>query len=131
MRRAWLLAACLFAGSAGAQTCEQPPLGAARAESPRFVLHYKPEPAIVLNKHFGLRVLVCPKAPVAGPLQLRVDARMPAHQHGMNYKPTIAATAPGQYKADGLLFHMPGRWELMFEVEAAGRSDKLAARVDL
>ena len=64
-------------------------------------------------------------------MQLRVDARMPAHQHGMNYKPTVSSTGANRYKADGLMFHMPGRWELMFEVEAGGKTDKLAKTVDL
>ena len=124
-----LVVALLCAG-AQAQTCEGP-AGAQRVESPRFIVYYSPVPGIAVNKHFGLDVTACPKPGVSGPLQLRVDARMPAHQHGMNYKPTISSSAPGKYKAEGLMFHMPGRWELMFEVEAGGKTDKLAKTVDL
>jgi hypothetical protein len=125
--------ALLAAGHAAAQAapvCEGP-AGAQKVESPRFVLYYSPVPGIAVNKHFSLDITACPKGGVAGPVQLRVDARMPAHQHGMNYKPMVSSTGANRYKADGLMFHMPGRWELMFELEAGGRSDKLAKTVDL
>ena len=95
------------------------------------MLYYAPVPAIAVNKHFGLDITACPKTGAAGPVQLRVDARMPAHQHGMNYKPTVSANGANRYKAEGLMFHMPGRWELVFELQAGGRSDKLAGTVDL
>lgn len=127
-----LLACALLAAPAfaAAQACAGP-VGAQRVESQRFTLYYTTVPAISLNKHFGMDITVCPKAGVTGPVQLRVDARMPAHQHGMNYKPFVKSTAPTQFKAEGLLLHMPGHWELVFEVEAGGRSDKLVQGVDL
>jgi hypothetical protein len=50
---------------------------------------------------------------------------MPEHRHGMNYKPSIKPAAGGRYRADGLMFHMPGRWEIIFEVRAAGSTDRM------
>ena len=50
---------------------------------------------------------------------------MPEHRHGMNYKVSVKPEAGGRYRADGLLFHMPGRWELIFELRAAGQTDRL------
>ena len=50
---------------------------------------------------------------------------MPEHRHGMNYKASIKPAAGGRYRADGLMFHMPGRWEIIFEVRAAGRTDRV------
>jgi hypothetical protein len=47
---------------------------------------------------------------------VRVDARMPEHRHGMNYRPTITATGEGRYRAEGLMLHMAGKWELVFEL---------------
>ena len=44
----------------------------------------------------------------------------------MNYRPTLAAKGGGRYVAEGLMFHMPGRWELSFDVDAAGRRPRLA-----
>jgi hypothetical protein len=46
----------------------------------------------------------------------RIDATMPEHGHGMNYRPTVEALGDGRYRANGLLLHMPGRWQLSFTV---------------
>ena len=46
---------------------------------------------IVVSRHFALDVVVCPKPGAAAPRSLAVDATMPAHRHGMNYRPTITA----------------------------------------
>jgi hypothetical protein len=46
----------------------------------------------------------------------RVDATMPQHGHGMNYRPTVEARGDGRFRASGLLLHMPGRWQLSFAV---------------
>lgn len=50
---------------------------------------------------------------------------MPAHGHGMNYKAEIKALGRGRFQADGLLFHMPGRWEIVFDVRSGGASDQI------
>jgi len=55
-----------------------------------------------------------PDAP-RGDLELSVDAAMPEHGHGMNRVPRIE-TGDGHFRAEGLLFHMPGKWELYFDV---------------
>ena len=37
----------------------------------------------------------------------------------MNYRPVVTARPVGaSYRADGLMFHMPGRWDLTFDVVA-------------
>jgi hypothetical protein len=73
---------------------------------------------IPVGKHFSLNVQVCGSAPAL----TKVDADMPAHKHGMNYKPVITALAPagsGMYRIDGLMFHMPGQWRLTFDLAAS------------
>ena len=65
-------------------------------------------------------VAVCAKGGGAAPSTVRVDARMPAHRHGMNYRPTVAAAGDGRFAARGLMFHMPGDWELSFDVNPGG-----------
>jgi hypothetical protein len=62
------------------------------------------------GRHFALDVVVCARAGAALPVALRVDADMPAHRHGMNYRPTVRALGDGRYRADGLMLHMAGRW---------------------
>ncbi len=54
--------------------------------------------------------------------RLSIDARMPAHRHGMNYKPEIAPRGDGAYEARGFLFHMPGRWEITLSVTEAANT---------
>lgn len=135
-RRARLLA-CAAAGAvagaaalgAAAQDCNAP---GTRLESARHVVVYRTmPPKIAVGKHFGVDVLVCAKGQGAAPTGLRVDATMPEHRHGMNYRPTVMAKAPGRYVAEGLMFHMPGRWQLQFDVEAKGGTDRLATDIML
>jgi hypothetical protein len=76
---------------------------------------------ITVGRHVALEVQVCPPDAVL----LRVDAVMPEHRHGMNYRPSVKALGPGRWRVEGLLFHMPGRWELRLDVQSAGRTDRL------
>jgi hypothetical protein len=46
----------------------------------------------------------------------RIDATMPEHGHGMNYRPVVTSVGDGRFSAKGLLLHMPGRWQLSFSV---------------
>ena len=49
----------------------------------------------------------------------------------MNYRTTVKAAGPGRYLAEGFLFHMPGRWEFIFEVRAEGRMERATRSVVL
>lgn len=83
---------------------------------------------IPLNKAFELDVLVC-----GSDAQLsRVDADMPAHRHGMNYRTSLSTEADGRRsRARGLVFHMPGKWRLIFDVQQAGQRLRLTDTIDL
>jgi len=118
----WFLAAAVL--SFPAWPCSLPQEGT-RLESERFVLSYKAQ-AVEVAKHFAVDVTVCPKSGQPVPEALKVDAHMPEHRHGMNYAPTLQTLGPGRWRAEGLMFHMPGRWEFLFEVRAAGSTDRLA-----
>ena len=71
-----------------------------------------PDPLRV-DTHFALQIRACAPLPIAA---LAVDAQMPDHRHGMNYKPTVVKAGNDGWRADGLLFHMPGKWEITFVV---------------
>jgi len=49
----------------------------------------------------------------------------------MNYKPSVVALGAGRYRADGLMFHMGGRWEFVFEVRSGGATERLRHSVQL
>lgn len=82
---------------------------------------------IANGQHFALLLQVCP----ADARLLKVDAGMPEHRHGMNYRPSLKALGDGRWRADGLMFHMAGRWELVFDLEAGGRRERLVDSVVL
>ena len=90
---------------------------ARRIDAAQVQLAYRllPDP-VPVGQHFAIEIVLCPKGAAMLPAELRVDATMPEHKHGMNYQPSVKSLSPGQYRAEGLLFHMPGRWELVFEL---------------
>lgn len=115
MKAAWLLAALLAAPvlQAAAADCGTALDAAHRrqVDGANLRLAWAPQPAPLRSgRHFALDIVVCPaQAVLTG-----VDADMPAHRHGMNYRPSLKALGDGRYRAEGLLLHMPGRWRLSF-----------------
>lgn len=85
------------------------------------------KPPIVVGRHFTIQVRLCP----ADAVLARVDATMPAHRHGMNYRPTVKPLGDGRWHVEGLMFHMPGAWELRLDVQSAGHTVSLRETVPL
>ncbi len=105
---------------------------AQRIEGERYVLAWRAQPApIRLGEFFALEIAVCARDGASPPVALRVDAQMPEHRHGMNYRPSVARAGDGRFVVSGLLLHMPGRWEFDFELRAAERSETLRASVSI
>lgn len=111
--RLWVLVlAGGFFAAAGAGAACPPALQGMRVATGAHQLVFAAEPSpIPLGRPFVLQVETCGLAALA-----KVDADMPEHRHGMNYRPSITATGEGRYRVEGMLFHMPGRWRLMFEL---------------
>ena len=117
-------------GDDSAETCELG--GGRRIESERYSLAYRTKPEkIVVSQHFQVELVVCAKGSNAAPEAVRVDGFMPEHNHGMNYKATVKSLGSGRYEATGLMFHMPGRWDFIFEVRGGGKTDRMTATVVL
>ena len=83
---------------------------------------------IPLNEPFSLRLRVEPSPPE---LRVDVDARMPEHFHGMNRIPRVTRAPDGSFFAEGLLFHMPGLWELHIDLHQGPRSERAQLDVTL
>lgn len=82
-------------------------------------------PAILLGEPFGVDLAACDMG--GRRLEIvRIDAQMPEHRHGMNYEPSLRTLADGRSRADGLLFHMPGRWQFSFEIRDGARTRQLS-----
>ena len=86
--------------------------------------------AIDLNKHFSLDVTI-EASDGADSLQVKVDADMPAHQHGMNTQPELSEKGDSTYQVDGMLFHMSGEWVIMVDVTRAGRTERASFPVQV
>ena len=70
---------------------------------------------------FALELQICRDGAPLSPGRLRVDADMPAHGHGMNYRARVRERGAGRYTVDGLLFHMPGDWRVRIDVTLGER----------
>ena len=125
MRRAVLFG--FLATVTGAQACDLPGGEAQEIRSAHYIVLYRTQPApLKVGRHFSVEFAVCP-----APESARVDAGMPEHKHGMNYRPTVTAAGEGRYRADGLMLHMAGKWELVFELRAKDSVERLAQVIRL
>jgi hypothetical protein len=115
----------LFCGVSAALACELPGGPAQTLKSSTYTVLYRTAP-LKVSEHFAVDFAVCP-----APESVRVDAWMPEHRHGMNYRPDVRAQGGGRYRAEGLMLHMAGRWELVFEVRSAGKTERLAQSLRL
>lgn len=126
-----LALAFAWAPLAAAQGCAEL-AGAKKVESERYVLSYRTKPAkLAVSQHFVVEMAVCPKSGQPAPESVRVDGFMPEHNHGMNYRPVVKPGEGGRYLADGLMFHMPGKWDFIFEIRGAGRTDRVTHSIML
>lgn len=94
--------------------------------------------AVRVGKPFS--VLACVDAAASAPSsassdatpRLRLDAQMPAHGHGMNYRPSVQVLADtGWTRFDGLLFHMPGRWQLALDAIDGDQRRRMTLDLDV
>ncbi|MGI9201333.1 MAG: FixH family protein [Woeseiaceae bacterium] len=70
-------------------------------------------------------------APVLG-AKIEADGGMPEHDHGLPTRPRVTEElGDGNYRLEGLRFHMRGNWELNLVIEAAGKTDNLVVKVTL
>ncbi|MFM2121102.1 MAG: hypothetical protein RL722_2570 [Pseudomonadota bacterium] len=86
--------------------------------------------AIMPGQPFAVWLRLCLGAADRTVQGLSLSADMPAHRHGMNYAPALVAVAPGLWRADGLVFHMPGRWRLLLDLHTRN-ADGAASAVRL
>ena len=128
-RRLDLAGALALLGAATAHaSCPPPPAAAHTVGGDSVQAAWWPDPAVLtVARPFALTVQLCPVDAVL----LRVDARMPEHRHGMNYRPSIKPLGQGQWRVEGLLWHMSGRWELRLDVQAQGVEQRLLQSVVL
>lgn len=105
--------------------CE-PGAGQTTAEGRTIKILFRTEPApIKVGELFALHASVCVKSGVLLVRGFKVDASMPDHRHGMNYQPSVLRRGEREFVANGLMFHMPGRWQLVFDVDTANGRERV------
>ena len=125
-----VLVALAWMACGTAHACGNP--GDQLANGSQYTIAYRTSPApIKVGEHFALDLTVCPVGKAPAPRHVRVDASMPEHRHGMNYRPTVVAKGAGRYRAEGLLFHMDGRWQIAFDVVTGNATERITSAVDL
>ncbi len=56
--------------------------------------------------------------------EVTVDGGMPVHNHGLPTRPTVTAyLGNGDYRVEGLRFHMNGQWEIWISVKSGSMTD--------
>jgi hypothetical protein len=127
-----VLAATLLAAPfvAASQTCTPLSPGALQLESDRYFVGLRTEPVrVAVGQHFSVELTVCKKDGAATPTGVALDAHMPEHRHGMNYKPRVIPVTDERFSATGLMFHMPGKWEFVVDVRSGGSTDRLTKSI--
>ena len=112
-----------------AVACERPQgwSGAQEIAGRTWQAWWRSEPATIeIGGHFAIRFRLC------GPPVRTVKVRgwMPDHRHSMNYRAAVSLTGLTG-AARGLLFHMPGRWQLVLDIAGAAAREKLTAEMVL
>ena len=93
--------------------------------SDHYLMAFRSDPLrIEVGEPFALVLNVCTRSGAPAEL-IAVDAQMPDHRHFMNYRASIKSNGDGRFTAEGMLFHMPGRWEITFDVRAGEESERL------
>jgi hypothetical protein len=129
--RLFALVLALLLACNPAWACGEVPAQARVVEGVQFRLVVLAVPAAIpLNAPFALDIRLCNARMAELPRLSAVDAWMPAHRHGMNYKPTLTKLDWGHYRAEGLLLHMPGEWEFVFDFAGPPQRERLSFRIN-
>ena len=99
---------------------EQPTVFTGLTQRGVFLVEVRTSPdPIPLNEPFELAVVLrsgADSAPALPGRTLLVEGWMPGHGHGMLRQSQVDDLGDGRYRVRGMLFHMPGTWELRVKV---------------
>jgi hypothetical protein len=106
--------------------------GFQRVKSGDAEVAYRWEPSQPkIGQFFAVEVVAC-RAPGLAPVaEIAIDATMPAHGHGMNYRPAAERTGEGRFRFTGMMLHMPGTWRLTIDLIQGGKRTRLTHEVKL
>jgi hypothetical protein len=126
-----LLCLPALAGAAGAATGEA---GICVSRNGAYEVHYRSElnPLRINTLHaWVLQVQTAGGKPVNDAV-IEIEGGMPRHDHGLPTQPQVVAT-PGQgnYRIEGLRFHMQGEWQLSLTIRSGQEEDSCVVSLQL
>ena len=90
------------------------------------------EPLQINTLHSWTLHIESPQGEAVTGAKIDVDGGMPEHDHGLATRPRVTAElGNGDYRLDGLRFHMGGEWELQLTIVANGKTDAVVLNVTL
>jgi len=101
-----------------------------------YTVRWMPEPdPIPVNEPFEIVASVAPTSEPETSLapdafDVSIDAAMPHHGHGMNRSATMVIE-DGLWHAKDMLFHMPGRWEIYFDITQGKATERAQIAVEV
>jgi hypothetical protein len=129
-----LLAGAATMPAAADDACSAEAQGFRRLATVDAEIAYRWEPAeLKVGQFFAAEVVACRTAGDGPePVGLIVlDATMPAHGHGMSYRPKAERVVSGHWRFTGLMLHMPGTWQITFDLLRGGKRIRLTHEVKL
>lgn len=104
-----------------AQAVEKSPvLTGSTAEGTRIEIYSELNPLAINQIHtWHIRILDAQGMHLQA--QMSISGGMPEHDHGMPTAPQITSQLEnGDYRLEGMRFHMPGLWQLLIELSIDG-----------
>jgi hypothetical protein len=82
------------------------------------------QPIVINRIHAWIFHLEFPDGTPVDGAEISVSGGMPLHNHGLPTEPRMTASiGSGNYRVEGMRFHMNGDWELLLTIDVDGRRD--------
>jgi len=90
------------------------------------------EPIAINKIHtWTLHVTTADRNPLPGAM-ISVVGGMPLHNHGLPTRPRVSEEPnPGDYRLDGMRFHMSGAWEIVVTIKAGGKTETVVIALQI
>lgn len=90
------------------------------------------DPIEINRMHAWTLHVVAPDGTPVEDAEITVGGGMPAHNHGLPTQPRVTENlGDGNYRVEGLRFHMGGAWQVSFTIASAGDVDTVTFDLDL
>ena len=121
-----LLGVCLIFACGQTQACDLDDAIRIELDDALSLFYRVRQPPLRVARHFTLQFQFCRDDQPVQIDRFKLDASMPEHGHGMNYRASILPLNEGAFEARGLMFHMPGKWQIELQYWLQGEAEQLS-----